>query len=113
MRKSYKVIISFEAEQNVDEAYLWIAQSSEREALRWYEGIIGAMKSLAKLPFRCPLSPETELGLVDQKVHQLLYGSGHWKYRILYTVDADEVRIAHVRHGARLLLGQTETETDE
>lgn len=110
MRKSYKVIISFEAERNIEEAFLWIAQSSERIALSWYEGIIEAIKSLKKLPLRCPVAPETELGLVDQKVHQLLYGSGHWKYRILYTVDGDEVRIAHVRHGARLLLGQTETD---
>lgn len=112
MREPYKVIISSEAEQNVEEAYLWISQSSEREALRWYEGIVDAMRSLARLPLRCSIAPETELGLLDDQVHQLLYGSGHWKYRILFTVEGDEVRIAHVRHGARLLLGQTATENE-
>ena len=113
MKKSYKVVISSEAAQNIEEAYVWIAQSNERVALRWYEGIVDAMKSLARLPLRCAVSPESELGLVDDQVHQLLYGSGHWKYRILFTVEGEEVRIAHVRHGARLLLGQTATENDE
>lgn len=36
----------------------------------------------------------------------MLYGKSYWKYRILFAVEADKVLIAHVRHGARLYLGQ-------
>jgi plasmid stabilization system protein ParE len=110
MPKSYKVVISAEAERNIGEAYLWIAESDEDAADRWYEGLIEALKGLARLPLRCPIAPETRLGLLDQKIRQLLYGRNYWKYRILFSVEGDRVLIAHVRHGARLYLGQEEQE---
>jgi hypothetical protein len=68
------------------------------------------LKSLARLPLRCPIAPETRLGLLDQKIRQLLYGRSYWKYRILFAVEGDRVLIAHVRHGARLYLGEGEPE---
>lgn len=110
MPKTYQVILSTEAEKNIEEAYLWIAGANETAAVQWYEGLIDAIKALSKLPLRHPLSPETRLGLVDFEIRQLLYGKNYWKYRVLYAAEKDRVVIAHVRHGARLYLGQEEPE---
>jgi plasmid stabilization system protein ParE len=106
MPKTYQVILSAEAERNIEEAFLWIAGANEAAAMQWYDGLIDAINSLSKLPLRYPLAPETRLGLVDREVRQLLYGKNYWKYRVLYAVEKDRVVIAHVRHGARLYLGQ-------
>ena len=112
MAKTYKVAVSEEASTNIEQACLWIAEADPDAALRWYEGVMAALKGLSNLPLRCPLAPEYRLGLVDQEIRQLLYGRGYWKYRILYMVERDRVLILHVRHGARLYLGQ-EQEDEE
>jgi len=108
--KTYQVILSAEAENNIEEAFLWIAGANESAAEQWYNGLIDAIKALSTLPLRYPLSPETRLGLVDLEVRRLLYGKNYWKYRVLYAIEEDHVVIAHVRHGARLYLGQDEPE---
>lgn len=110
MPGSHTVVISAEAWSNIEEAWHWIAESDPEAADRWYDGLISALHTLAKLPRRCPISPETRLGLIDTKIRQLLYGHGYWKYRILFAVEGDKVLIAHVRHGARLYLGQENSE---
>lgn len=110
MPKTYEVVLSAEAERNIEEAFLWIAGANETAAVQWYDGLIAAIKALSKLPLRYPFAPETRLGLVDFEVRQLLYGKNYWKYRVLYAVEKDRVVIAHVRHGARLYLGQDESE---
>jgi mRNA-degrading endonuclease RelE of RelBE toxin-antitoxin system len=38
-----------------------------------------------------------------------LHGRRQHKYRILFDIKDDEVRILHIRHGARLALGETES----
>lgn len=106
MPASHTVVLSAEAGGNIEEAWHWIAESDPEAADRWYDGLIAALKTLAKLPQRCPISPETRLGLIDTEIRQLLYGHGYWKYRILFAVEGNKVLIAHVRHGARLYLGQ-------
>jgi len=106
MTRKFEVILSAEAEANIDEAYQWIAEANQSAADRWYAGLIAALKGLAELPLRCPIAPETRLGLIDREVRQLLYGRSYWKYRILFAVDARKILILHVRHGARLYLGQ-------
>jgi len=72
-----------------------------------------SVKSLSELPLRCPVAPESRLGLVDREVRQLLYGLNYWKYRILFVVERDRVLVAHVRHGARLYLGLDPPEDED
>lgn len=110
MPKTYQVIFSAEAERNIEEAFIWIAKSNEDAAMQWYEGLIESIKALSKLPLRYPLAPEARLGLVDVEIRQLLYGKNYWKYRVLYAVEKNRVVIAHVRHGAKLYLGQDDPE---
>ena len=68
------------------------------------------MKTLSKLPRRCPIAPETRLGLIDREIRLFPYGRGDWKYRVVLAIEGKRVLIAHIRHGARLYLGQEESE---
>jgi hypothetical protein len=77
---------------------------------RWGTLAAGNGRILSKLPRRCPIAPETRLGLIDREIRQLLYGRGYWKYRVLFAIEGKRVLIAHIRHGARLYLGQEESE---
>ena len=80
------------------EAYFWISEQSEGAALRWYEGLMKAFRSLEKNPLRCPLAPES--AFFEEEIRQLIYG----KYRILFTVEGETVFVLRVRHGAQQYL---------
>ena len=104
---TYRVEFTDVADMEAQDAFLWLLDRSPVQAGRWQEGLERAVGSLVELPTRCLLAPENHL--FEAEVRQLLYGS----YRILFTlIDADQdgfadtVRILHVRHGARLGLGE-------
>ena len=98
----YRVRLSPEADDEIEEALRWIFERSARGAVRWYNGLMEALQSLSHWPNRCPLAPENET--FDEEIRQLLYGRRMNRYRILFTVEGREVRILHVRHGARRYL---------
>ncbi|MBA2731640.1 MAG: type II toxin-antitoxin system RelE/ParE family toxin [Acidobacteria bacterium] len=89
------------------EAYFWINEQSEGIALRWYEGLLKAFRSLEKNPLRCPLAPES--AFFEEEIRQLIYG----KYRILFTVEGETVFVLRVRHGAQDYLKLEENDTTE
>ena len=41
------------------------------------------------------------------EIREIFHGRRQHKYRILFTVSGNEVHVLHVRHGARLALGET------
>ena len=92
---TYRVEPTDKALADAGEAYFWINEQAERAALRWYEGLLKAFRSLEKNPFRCPLAPESTF--FEQEIRQLIYG----KYRILFTVEGETVFVLRVRHSAR------------
>jgi len=106
MPKRFEIVVSPEAERNIEEAFLWISERSGMAAERWYRELMGKLRTLESFPKRCPVAPESLLGLLDFEVRQMLYGKGYWKYRILFKIEGKRVLIAHVRHGARLYLGE-------
>lgn len=106
MIRKFEIVLAAEAAENIEQAYLWIASDDQAAGEKWYEGLIGELQGLCESPLRCPVSPETRLGLVDREIRQLLYGHGYWKYRVLFAVENQTVQILHVRHGARLYIGQ-------
>ena len=93
---SYQVIIEAEAEENLKEAALWLAQYSLHKAGLWYFEMLDKIDSLAEMPFRCPLAPEN--AFFDEEIRHLLAE----QYRIIYTIRATTVHILYVRHSARL-----------
>jgi len=100
----YRVEPTDKALADAGEAYFWISERSEGAALRWYEGLMKAFRSLEKNPLRCPLAPEGTF--FEEEIRQLIYG----KYRILFTVEGEMVFVLRVRHGAREYLKPEEDE---
>lgn len=100
----YRVEPTDKALVDAGEAYFWISEQSEGAALRWYEGLLKAFRSLEKNPLRCPLAPES--AFFEEEIRQLIYG----KYRVLFTVEGETVFVLRVRHGAREYLKSEEDE---
>ena len=91
-----KVVLTPTAEANLDEILRVIALDNPSAARRFVAGLRGKIKTLAAMPKRCPLAPEN--GLDDLEIRHLIFGN----YRIVFAIDAGEVVILQVRHGARL-----------
>lgn len=92
---SFTVFIEPPAYVEIEEAYLFIRQDSPGNADRWFNGLRKAIDSLEQMPRRCPLAPENSA--FEEEIRHLIHGS----YRILFTIDEQEVHVLHVRHGAR------------
>jgi plasmid stabilization system protein ParE len=104
---TYRVEPTDKALVDGGEAYFWISEQSEEAALRWYEGLLKAFRSLEKNPLRCRLAPES--AFFEEEIRQLVYG----KYRILFTVEGETVFVLRVRHGAREYLKPEDDEAIE
>lgn len=92
---TYSVEPTNKALVDAGEAYFWINEQSEGAALRWYEGLLKAFRSLEQNTLRCLLAPES--AFFEEEIRQLIYG----KYRILFTIEGETVFVLRVRHGAR------------
>jgi len=106
--KRWTVIVETPAQQDIEAAYLWIAERDSETADRWFNGISETIGGLELFPERCPLAPATRF--FDRQIREAFHGRWQNKYRILFTVAEGEVHILHVRHGARLTLGETARE---
>jgi plasmid stabilization system protein ParE len=96
---TYRVIITSHAEEDLRLAYRYIRKSAPQAAREWIKGARQKIKSLAKLPERVPLAPESES--FEEPIRELLYGRGNrGTYRILFVILAKTVFVLHVRHGS-------------
>lgn len=68
MPRKCDIIVSAEAERNLQEAIDWISISDSVAAERWYIGLMDALQSLSTFRAECPVSPETELCLIDREI---------------------------------------------
>jgi plasmid stabilization system protein ParE len=102
--KRYQVIILPSAERDIGEAYEWIAEQNAEAAVRWYNRLLEVIFSLDLFPERAPLAPESKS--FPQEIREVFHGRRQHKYRILFTVTENAVHVLHVRHGARLALGE-------
>lgn len=70
----------------VTHAGWWAAHHSEQQGLRFFDGFVNAVDTLAELPLRCPLAPENSV--MDFELRQLHFGTGsHSTHRALFTID--------------------------
>ena len=103
---TFRVKVSRSAKMDADDAYAWMKKEhSDTLAIRWFNGLVDAVNSLAEFPRRCALALESEeIGI---ELRQLLYGKRSATYRIVFTVvhDAnsgdDIVQVYRIWHGAR------------
>ncbi len=105
--KRWNVIVELPAQRDIAEAHLWLAEQAPDAADRWFDGIYDTIGSLEIFPERSPLAPESKF--FNSEIREIFHGRRQHKYRILFTVSEKEVHILHVRHGARLALGETES----
>lgn len=93
---TYDAVVESSARKNIDDAFRWMAEKiSPESATLWYLDIYGAMDSLKDCPARCGLAIENQF--FKEEIRQLICG----KYRILFEIDGETVRVLHVRHSAR------------
>ena len=95
----YRVIIEPPARDNIDEAWLWIAERNPSAAIKWFNGLEVAIQTLESFPQRFPLAEESKA--FDVEIRQLVYGKRIGTYRILFTIKGETVHVLHVRHGRR------------
>ena len=99
---NYEIVVESSADDDIDRAYRWLKKNLSPEAATlWYIDIFGALESLKAFPARCARAPEARF--FKEEIRQLLCG----KYRILFELDGDRVRVLHVRHSARKPLKPT------
>jgi toxin ParE1/3/4 len=90
-----KVLLTPQVKQDIEAAYLHIRADAPETARRWRMRLLELIRTLSPFPERHEIAAEArEVGV---ELRQMLYGN----YRILYTLDADAVRVHALRHGAR------------
>ena len=99
----YRIVFAPTATEDLDIILTWLAEKAPHRVEEWFGDIRTRIETLHQLPNRCRLAPESGL-LGPEVVRQLLFTGYPSKYRILFTVAGNEVRILNIRHGARRYL---------
>lgn len=89
----FRVSFTPAAEAEILESYYWGVQFwGEDKARKWLsEFYVTVYRRLTTFPLSCALAPENEE--LDMEVRQLICG----RYRILFSVDGEIVRVLYVR----------------
>lgn len=91
----YTVEFTRTADQNIHDAYDWIASDSLVAADRWLIKLLEAIDTLTTFPLRCSIAPETSIHPLE--IRELFFG----RYRILFAIERKSVFVLSVRHSAR------------
>src|ERR1035438_6505356 len=89
---AFRVKITAKAKRDLDAILGRLIMKEAGEAgLRWFQGLRHAVASLSYSPQRCALAPEN--AAFPFEVRQLLYGRKPHLYRVLFTIEANDVGI--------------------
>src|SRR5713226_1485045 len=99
---TYQVVVQPSAQAEMEAAYEWTTERAPMTAVRWYNRLIEAIRSLADNPERCSLASEDEY--FPEEIRNLLYGKRKNIYRIIFTIRGDTVHVLHFRRGSRQAL---------
>jgi plasmid stabilization system protein ParE len=91
----YVVNLTTRAARDLEHLYEEIDGANSEAARKWYRGLKKEILSLARLPYRCSVTPE------NKEMRHLLYGHGHSTYRVIFRIVGKQVDVLHIRHGAR------------
>ena len=93
----YRVVIASGAQAEIAEAAAYITEhGSPAAAQRWLDELEALLAGMAAMPERFETAPESAYF-----THGTLRRALHHSYRVLFTIDAQTVRVLHVRHGMR------------
>jgi plasmid stabilization system protein ParE len=92
----YRVLLFRRAQADVDRIRAWIASHSPDGARRWFDALEECILSLDQAPLTHAIAPEGgELRLaLRERFFKTRSGN---RYRVLYIVAGDEVRIVRIR----------------
>ncbi len=88
-----KILLSLEAESDLEAIGLFIAQDNPARAISFLSELRAKCEALAELPRGFPRVPRYG----DAEVRRRMHGN----YAIFYRVDDRTVTILHILHGAR------------
>jgi plasmid stabilization system protein ParE len=91
-----QVVVTRQAEADVDSIVTWLADRSQSGARSWYQAFQAALDWLGVNAASCGLAPENESFLNEVRQHFFKTRRGR-PYRLLFTVPGDQVRLLHVR----------------
>ena len=105
--KRYGIVFSPAAIEDLTQILEWLEAEAPQKVREWYVSIKAQITTIEQLPTRCPLAPENGLW-GKETIRQLLFTGYPSKYRILFTIEAQQVRILNIRHGARRWMHEDE-----
>jgi len=93
---TFDVVVLTRANLELTSIVNWIAERSTDGAIEWLDVFESAKHSLEKNPLAFGFALENEF--VDLEIRQILFGTRRGsRYRAVYHVDGNKVRILHVR----------------
>ena len=97
MAKKYKVNISFNAQNDLEHIFFYIAEDSINNAKNFILELEEKIFSLDSMPERFALIPENIF--FGTNYRQII----HKTYRVIYKISGNSVFVLRVVHGAKLL----------
>ena len=97
-RTTYDVLVTKQAERDLNSAADWIARDAPDTAQRWFNGFVESLLTLEQFPERCALAREDPA--FPFPLRQLLYGRRR-NYRALFTVHKTTVVVLSIRHASQ------------
>ncbi len=94
--KRFEVNVTSEVEEEIQKAFSYIFERSQRNAIKWLRGLYQAIDTLETMPSRCALIRENEAFHIE--VRNLLYES----HRLIFTINEERniVEVHAFRHAA-------------
>lgn len=100
---AYRAIVLPRARRDVDSILQWILDRSIDGALRWVEQLERTIESLEFNPESCGIAAED--GIVPYELRERFFKTRRGrKYRLIFTIVGDEVRVLRVRGSGQRLL---------
>ena len=96
----FTVIIQRKAQRDVAESLRWWSRHGKAEAELWSNRLIAKVIAVLEAhPHQYPFAEEAaELGL---DIRVMLYGKRRQVYRVLFTIEGDQVLVHRIRHSAQ------------
>ena len=101
MPKRYRVEIARSVERDALGIYGYLERNSAVKAAQWFAEIERQIRTISRLPKRCPVIPEADD--IGVEYRHLVWGN----YRTLFRIDGSTVWVVRVLHGAQLLDSST------
>lgn len=101
--REYTLVFAPQAQEDLENVVEWLSAKAPEKVSEWIASLRADIDTLRTMPERCPYAPENGLW-GNEELRQLLFLRYPSKYRVIFTVHKDTVRILHIRHGSRRYL---------